>query len=1540
MITAVQQCIPRNKPLLLVCVWLCLVQSALALPLLKEPKFTQVSTEQGLSQDSVHDMLVDHEGFLWLGTGAGLNRYDGYSIKKVSGLNDILADQTVYSLFQDSRKNLWVATESNGNYLLELSTQRVFHIGNWAYNMQPDWLQYASMFTEDEHGNVWIVISEQVIKVSREAIEGILSSPATASTEIGSDIGEVMFELPMSLVENQQSIRNVLLHGSYLVVATTQGLYLKNLQSGEQQLIDYLGDIEANINNLNTKRLFLDRENTLWVGTVEGLYSAPIDQIISMFEGEATMVAFNAHAEERNIWQILPRAGMPHYLVTDLGLYIYQVEGDQLQHLFRPTDSRLYLTSDELVGAIYDRHNNLWLSTRYDGALYWSPKSTRFTNIVNTRGENASLSTNDVWSVAQSTDNELWIGTNNGLNRYDLDSGDIDSFLVNDDKKAVYSDSSIEQIMPASDGTLWLVSAAGLQRFDPTNSEFRPLNVDGEETQKTLSGILWGATLDSQGRVVFATEQGIKRYDPRHGSITDLESLNTQIPAVEVYHIRYVPSVFEDSLLISSLGKLWRYDENTGQLTLIHQLPRTGQQHMIGWDSVVTDRNGTLWVTYPGWGLYGIDAETYEQRAHYDQDNLLPDTNIYGLQLDGDGNIWMSSHQGLFKFYPYTQHIQRFGYSEGLSTLEFNQGAATRLRDGRMVYGSQKGVTLFHPQDMQYKVRQSFGVSITDIGLSSQRLNLPVADLNGQQLTLEHDDVGLRIAFSTLTYEHQSSTRYAYKLSGSSSLVYPVTRDPELIIPTLKPGQYTFTVSAFDPISGKESLPAEVSITVRYAWWASPLAYSLYGFCILMLLFLYWYRSRLQNAKIMAAHQEALTSRNRMTLALTASNSNVWEWRSDTNTVSAPRIVDELGYPDMGQDVSFEQQLSLMHPQDKLLYEARWQSFMDNPKPGFDVTFRMRAEDGSWNWYRDVGSLVSDTSAGMRVVTGTYSNVTESLANIEKVRLFGEAFKHTRDWVVIFNGQHKPIAANQAFCEAFSINENGDLDKQVRREFGLDSAEVPRFWSKLLELSATQHWKGEEELVLRDGRTSNVLINMTSIASMRDLGVVDYYLMIMSDISEQKEAEQELRRLANYDSLTNLPNRTLLLDRIKHGIDHARRYKSQIALFFIDLDRFKQVNDSLGHKAGDELLRVVAQRLTNLLRQDDTVARLGGDEFVVMVEEIVHADKLSTLAQEIIAVVEEPVQLGNQTVSVSSSVGIAMFPGDANSSEELLKNADVAMYHAKELGRSNFQYFTEQMNEKAQARLTLENQLKKAHQSKQFENFYQPIVGMDSGRVEGFELLMRWPNEDGMIPPDIFIPVAEELGLIENMTWDAIERALPVLSQWQQPDRQVYLSVNLSARHFERQISIENILTLLRRHKLPVSVLRFEITESALMHDYERALEYMHAMCDAGFNIALDDFGTGYSSLKYLKEFPIQILKVDKSFVDDIGKNSSNEALVLTTLRMAESLDMVCVAEGIEDARQVAFFRQHGCEYLQGYFFSKPVPSDETLALIDKSWVL
>ncbi len=548
------------------------------------------------------------------------------------------------------------------------------------------------------------------------------------------------------------------------------------------------------------------------------------------------------------------------------------------------------------------------------------------------------------------------------------------------------------------------------------------------------------------------------------------------------------------------------------------------------------------------------------------------------------------------------------------------------------------------------------------------------------------------------------------------------------------------------------------------------------------------------------------------------------------------------------------------------------------------------------------------------------------------MRLFGEAFQQTRDWVVILDHRQRVLAANQSFATAFGNMEHY-LEQPRTHHLGI-SLVRRRFYTKLLkELQPGQHWQGEEQVITPDGRERPTLINISAIGEQQQQ---TFFVLVFTDITAQKQAEDELRYLANYDALTGLPNRALLMDRIYHGIDQAKRDKRSLALCFIDLDKFKQINDSLGHDIGDLLLKEVARRLTLTLRESDTVARLGGDEFVVLLEGYKAEDNISHVARKMLSVVSEPMLLASHTVGVSPSIGIAVYPDDALSAGELLKHADVAMYHAKEAGRNNFQFFTAEMNEKAHMRLARETRLRKALHNDEFVNYYQPIVNSQTRQVVGAEVLLRWQSSEGIVSPAEFISLAEELRLIINMTHDLLERALTDLASWHDDGHLLYLSVNLSTRHLEQPALADYVRGLLQKYNLSASYLRFEVTESALMRDHQSAIETMLALSELGVQLALDDFGTGYSSLKYLKELPIDGIKIDRSFVQDIGIDSSDETIIEAMLSMANSLGMYCVAEGVETEQQLAFFNRRHCYLIQGYLFAKPMPAEDIPAFLQR----
>lgn len=423
--------------------------------------------------------------------------------------------------------------------------------------------------------------------------------------------------------------------------------------------------------------------------------------------------------------------------------------------------------------------------------------------------------------------------------------------------------------------------------------------------------------------------------------------------------------------------------------------------------------------------------------------------------------------------------------------------------------------------------------------------------------------------------------------------------------------------------------------------------------------------------------------------------------------------------------------------------------------------------------------------------------------------------------------------------------------------------------------------------------------------------------------------QNALRIMANYDHLTGLPNRTMLLGRIEHAIASSRRKQGLIAIFFIDLDRFKQVNDSLGHECGDLLLKEVSTRLTMSLRAEDTLARIGGDEFVVLLENFSSANVLAGIAQKLIDLVQQPFALNNNVVSIGASIGISLYPEDAEGSEELFRNADVAMYHAKQLGRNNYQFFTEHMNKEAKERLAKETNLKFACIHDEFFNVYQPIIDAHEGKAIGAELLMRWSHNNEVIPPIEFITLAEELGLIIPMTEQAMTRGFKQLQLWRQERPDFYLSVNFSVKHFSDKNLILSIKEKLKKFDLPANALKIEITESAFIVEPEKAIKTMQELSAMGVLLALDDFGTGFSSLAYLKQLPLDIIKIDRSFVDGIGTEKTDEAIIEATLVLAKSLGMYCIAEGVETAEQLHYLVDRQCYYIQGYLYSKPLLADE-----------
>lgn len=539
------------------------------------------------------------------------------------------------------------------------------------------------------------------------------------------------------------------------------------------------------------------------------------------------------------------------------------------------------------------------------------------------------------------------------------------------------------------------------------------------------------------------------------------------------------------------------------------------------------------------------------------------------------------------------------------------------------------------------------------------------------------------------------------------------------------------------------------------------------------------------------------------------------------------------------------------------------------------------------------------------------------------------------DLVWLKDTDGKYLLCNSMFEKFFGAKKEDIIGKT---DFDFVDKELAQFFKDHdKKVLVEDHSKvNEEYLVFADG--SHEGLYDTVKTSMKDsngktLGV----LGIAHDVSDRIAREKELEKLANYDSLTNLPNRSFLKVYLKKSLAKALRNGSSLALIILDLDRFKDINDSYGHTIGDELLSTIAKKLLERLRDGDLVARLGGDEFAIILEEINHVDDIARIVKDILRSISTPCKLSNSIeVHIESSAGIVIAPKDGSSVEELLQHADSALYQAKNDGRALYRYYTDEMTKSAKKRILCENRLRNALENKELELYYQPQVHIQTGRIVGAEALLRW-NEptEGLISPNRFIPIAEETGLINSIGEFVLNEACKQGKAWIDSGHRISIAVNVSANQVKYQDLPMVVGKALEMSGFSADRLELEITESAVMQREEQAVAMLHALRAKGIRLAIDDFGTGYSSLSYLKRFPIDVLKIDKSFIDDIPYAQDDMAIVVAIIEMGKALGYQVLAEGTEHKEQIDFLKEKGCTLYQGYFKSKPVPASEFVKLLE-----
>ncbi|QSX35524.1 EAL domain-containing protein [Shewanella avicenniae] len=677
--------------------------------------------------------------------------------------------------------------------------------------------------------------------------------------------------------------------------------------------------------------------------------------------------------------------------------------------------------------------------------------------------------------------------------------------------------------------------------------------------------------------------------------------------------------------------------------------------------------------------------------------------------------------------------------------------------------------------------------------------------------------------------------------------------------------------------------------------------------------------------------QKLAASFEQLELVLNSSGLGYWRWDVPSDKFFLDkRSIELIGCT--AEDVEQRGRhalFSLIEPAELTELFQKLELHLAGKSPRFTHEYRLRRPDGEPRWLRVTGKVTERNEQGSAIsLCGVHEDITEQKQRESSLLLAASVYKHSTEAMTVTNSRGVIITINPAFSAITGYREGDILGRNInllqsQQHTGTDYRHIRR------ELAREKRWQGELWLTCKDGRE---IVVWLSINTLTDKANDQRWIVLFSDITEKKTSEQLIWKQANYDPLTGLPNRRMFLEQISAEIRKANRRGTKLALLFLDLDHFKEINDTLGHDMGDRLLQQAAGRICSCVRESDFVARLGGDEFTLLLMDANDSKGIERVAQLILQQLAEPFQLGDESAYISASIGITLFPDDGTSEEVLLKHADQAMYAAKEMGRNRFNYFTHSMQQHAHYRMKLIQDLREAVAACDFDVYYQPITDLNTQQVVKVEALIRWHHSTrGAISPGEFIPIAEDTGLIMDIGDWIFRKAVNQIVAWRERyDIEVQISINKSPIQFRDEGQrFDAWFTYLEQKGVPGSCVCIEITEGLLLEANDNVSEKLLRYRDNGVQVSLDDFGTGYSSLAYLKRFDIDYLKIDRSFTNQLEEDENNVTLCEAIIVMAHKLGIKVIAEGVETKAQVEILQQMGCDYAQGYFYSRPLPCEQ-----------
>ncbi|MGX9462547.1 EAL domain-containing protein [Shewanella sp. A14] len=1370
---------------------------------------TNYGVADGLSQETVTSIVEDQEGYVWIGTINGLNRFDGNEFKQ------FYADDKENSLPSSFIRNLLI--DNNGELLIGTDKGLV---------------QFDKDTNSFSRNQISMLIGEQAI------------------WSISKQNGEIFIGLNNRIISYKDikmdvfDFKNIEIGEVKNIVRIKESIFLRN----------YDGDIFRLTENELLKILSSSNEMTiigekLIASTAHGLFELNNKQK-KISNLDFTAIEVNTKENVREIVGISKNI-----------LYTIKLSGTKIKHLKIGT---LDIKQERLNKAFIKNGNNIYISNYIDGFFEIS-KQKNYIKKINIPEKN-------IWSMTIN-ESDIYL-TNNESNLYrynkNFEPAGVESIKTNHGPKSITS----------INNNIFIGSADGLIIKNKINSNER----------KILNKVIFNVRLFND-KVYASTFDGFIFIFNSIGENIEVLDTNTGYPI-------YDTLLIGDTLWIASQSGLISYKNNQFE-------------NLFNKDFVfnITENNGSI---YFGTRNAILSVENKKITTVLNRKKIIYSLISVGATLTATSNREVI----IVDLKENRNYILPINHG---SFKDYNTQSALKIGN-KVILGSYQGLSLIDPQETIAKLKNDIKRKVnleelllfnTPVEIGSSILPMPLN--SSKSVELKYSEYPFTIKFNILGETNQNF-EFFYYLEDLENSWLSTKGNNTVTYTSLSSGKYTFKIYAVNRLTGNKTDVRYLPIIITPPWWLSKTAIFIYTFFILIVISLI-IKSIIRRRQ---TQKQIAQSEERLKLSLWGSGDEMWDWDIESGKIYRSNIWGSLDFPQDGRRSGNPEEESNIHPLDRERVTKALNDHFNALTDHFEIAYRVKARDQQWIWILDRAKIVERDQKDQPLrMTGTIKDINNIKQAEEQLRLFARAIENISEGMFILNEKYQFVEVNNACCE---------LTASTKEKFVNETLNFNRYPASYSEqirnlLKQQGRWSGEIEA--SKGKDGFFLMELTIDAIYNEQGETSHYVAVFSDITRRKQQEEELRKLTNNDLLTGLPNRSslqvTLSNLVKKDIHHT--------LMVLDLDNFKRINDSLGHQIGDHLLIGVAERIKSIIPKHASLYRLGGDEFALLVDQNSDIGSCAAIANQIIQCLKPAFTVNNETLVLGISIGIVLYPEDEQNEQALLRKADIAMYHAKSGGGNRYQFYSESLNQNALRQLEIESLIREALKDDLFEVYYQPKIDVKKDHLTGMEALVRLNHPKlGLIGPNEFIPLAEENGLIVEIGDVVLRKACFAAQKWlEQGLFSGRVAVNLSSRQFALPDLQQRIESILRLTKLPAKHLELEITEGTVIKNPEQAIKVMQQLSKMGVSLALDDFGTGYSSLSYLKRFPINCLKIDKTFVDDIDKSDQDLKMVDSIITIAHNMGLYVVGEGVEQTAQLNILKALNCEEIQGYIYSKPI---------------